>query len=304
MRMKLVMNPSARSGRGRGLWEEWLAGLRSAGCELETVITYRPGDGINAARETVGDCTVVAVGGDGTINEVLDGIMQSSNHALIMGVLYCGTSPDFCRFHQIPVAPRAALEALLRGRTNLVDVCRIRYQPDCGGEALTAHFGCGCNIGLGAAVAGFANRGRKWLGDRFGTGLGVMRAIAGSKPLRCTLCADNETLRLDAVNHLAVLKSPYIASGLKLDIALRPADGRIALVVISGLTRRGLCGLLPGFYSGKAAASPAVMLKTCRTVAVETDIAHSLEFDGDPRGGLPVSIDLLPRALKLTGGVI
>ena len=69
----------------------------------------------------------VAVGGDGTINEVLDGLAQSGDPRRKMGVLYSGTSPDFCRFHGIPTEPAAALACLIQGKARPVDVVRIAY---------------------------------------------------------------------------------------------------------------------------------------------------------------------------------
>ncbi len=302
MKMKLIMNPSARAGRGRRRWKPWLAALRAGGHELETVLTTAAGDARRAARTTTGTSTVVAVGGDGTINEVLDGILQSGNPDLTLGILYCGTSPDFCRFHNIPIRPREALETLTCGPAQRVDVCRIRFLPSQTDTPATAHFGCSCNIGLGSAVATFANRNRKWLGDSLGTGIGVLRAIAKSKPIPCKLVVDGEPIPIAAFNHIAVLKNPYIASGLKLDIDLQPTDGKLAVVGIHNTTPLGLCRILPGFYNGRATASPSVFMRTCRAVTLEAPQPQDIEFDGDPRGWLPIQIDVLPRALNLIGG--
>ncbi len=302
--MKLVMNPSARSGKGRKRWDPWLAALRKASIDLETVITTGAGDAREVARQTRGACTVVAVGGDGTINEVLDGILLSGNPELVMGVLYAGTSPDFCRFHNIPVDPQKALQTLLHGKIRAVDACRIQYLPSVDTTPVNAHFGCSCNIGLGATVAAFANRHRRWLGDTLGTGAGVMRAICTSKSVPCKLVLDNEILPITSFNHIAILKNPYIASGLKLDIDLQPTDGQLAVVAIHDSTPLGLCRIFPGFYTGRATASPAVFMRTGTSVRLEANTSQAVEFDGDPRGWLPIQIDLLPQALNLIcGGV-
>ena len=105
MRPLLIQNPGSRSGRGRSLWEPWTRGLLEAGVPFNTVVTKAPGHARRLAREKVGYDTVVAVGGDGTINEVMDGILTSRRPHRAMGVLYAGTSPDFCRFHGIPTRP-------------------------------------------------------------------------------------------------------------------------------------------------------------------------------------------------------
>jgi diacylglycerol kinase family enzyme len=112
---------------------------------------------------------------------------------------------------------------------------------------------------------------------------------------------EDDTLELSRVNHLVVLKNPFIASGLKLGVQLTPDDGRLCLVAITGRTPVGMLGLLPGFYSGNAIRAPGVVVRYCNRVSLEAPGPASLEFDGDPQGYLPVEIAILPAALRLLG---
>ena len=284
------------------MWDGWESGLRRAGVAFERAVTVGPGDALRISRESRDVDAVVAVGGDGTINEVLDGLAQSGDPRRRMGVLYSGTSPDFCRFHGIPTEPAAALACLVEGKARPIDVVRIAYAGADGGRRV-AHFGCSCNIGLGAAVARFANRWRKLLGDGLGTGLAVVRAIVRSAPVDLELDVDGERLALPRVNNLSTLKNPFLASGLRLNVDLRPDDGRLVLAAVHGKNPAGLCVLLPGFYSGRAAASDAVLMKPCSQVSVRASVPAEIEFDGDPRGFLPAEIRILPRALNLIGTI-
>ena len=300
MNLRLIMNPGSRSGKSRRLWDAWESGLRRAGVAFDRAITVSTGDAFRISRDSRDVDAVVAVGGDGTINEVLDGLVQSGCPRRRMGVLYSGTSPDFCRFHSIPTEPEAALARLVEGRARPVDVVRIAY-AEADGARRVAHFGCSCNVGLGAAVARFANRWRKALGDGLGTGLAVVRAIVRSVPVDLELDVDGERLSLPRVNNLSILKNPYLASGLRLNVDLRPDDGRLMLAAVHGKSPMGLCALLPGFYSGRAAASDAVLMKPCSRVNVRASGPVEIEFDGDPRGLLPAEMRILPRALDLIG---
>lgn len=300
MNVRLIMNPGSRSGRGRRLWDAWESGLRRSGVDFDRVVTTGMGEAFMASRDSRDVDTVVAVGGDGTINEVLDGLVQSGDLRRRMGVLYSGTSPDFCRFHSIPTEPRAALACLVAGMARPVDVVRVRY-ADGGGNRRMAHFGCSCNIGLGAAVARFANRWRRALGDGLGTGLAVVRAIVCTGPVDLELEVDGEKIALPCVNNLSVLKNPYLASGLRLNVGLRPDDGRLVLAAVHGRSRVGLCALLPGFYSGRAASSGTMLMKPCARVIVRSSVAADMEFDGDPHGFLPAEIEIMPRVLNLIG---
>ena len=301
MKALLVMNPGSRAGRGQRLWSMWERGLREASVAFECVTTSRLGDALEAARKATGYDTVVAVGGDGTINEVLDGVVQSGRDGVRMGVLYSGTSPDFCRFHGIPVAPEAAVRALVSGRTQRVDVGRIVYRTD-GGEEREAHFGCGCNTGLGASVARLANRWRRFVGDRLGTGAAAVASLLALEPVDLSVEIDGERHDLRNVNNVSVLKSPYIASGLKIEADLTPSDGRLVVVGLSGKGRFGLLRALPRFYTGSVASDSDVLVRPCRTVSIGAAGPCEVEFDGDPRGWLPVRVDVVPRALNLIGG--
>jgi len=300
MKIKLIMNPASRSGKGRSLWTIWKEKLSSNGIDFEAIVTSGPGDAFEICRTEQGNQTLVAVGGDGTINEVLDGIAQSGNPGLRMGVLYSGTSPDFCRFHGIPTDPEKAVCCLLSRSIKKIDIVQIDYVNEYGGSQ-TAFFACGCNIGLGAKVADFSNRWRKILGDRLGTGLGVVRAIVQAQPFNVCCDVDGIKKNIPQINNISILKNPHIASGLKLNINLKPDDGRLALVAIHGHSRRKLCKLLPGFYSGEVADSNAISIQACSRVCIRSNTSQKIEFDGDPRGFLPITATILPRSLNLVG---
>lgn len=300
MKYRLIMNPSSRSGRGRKLWQTWAAGLRAAGAEWECCPTESLEHARRLAGETADADAVVAVGGDGTINAVLDGVLQSGRADLPVGVLYSGTSPDFCRFHGIPVPAPLALGALLSGRRRAVDAARVTC-TGAGGASFCAHFGCGSNIGMGAAIARRANAARRFAGDAAGTGAAVVAALLLARPLDLSVTIDGEPLALNACNNLSILKSPYMASGLRLDTGQQPDDGRLCAVAVCGQGLVGLLGLLPGFYTGRAVRHPAVRVRACRRIEVRGPADAEVEFDGDPRGYLPVTVEILPRALTLLG---
>lgn len=292
--MRLIINPSSRSGRGRSRRSFWLRELERRKVPFAVSETGGPGEAVTLARDAA-EAVVVAVGGDGTINEVLDGVLQSPTPKT-MGVLYAGTSPDFCRFNNIPFRdPAAALDTLLRGRTSRIDAARIT----CAEGPATAHFGCGCNVGLGASVAAFANKSRRFLGDVPGTALGLLGAVFRHTRFAAHLTLDGASLDIADVNHILVLKNPHIASGLTLNLPLSPDDGTLTLLAVHGLSRPALLGLLPSFYTGNAALHPAVFARNCRSVTIDTNPRQTVEFDGDPRGHTPVAIELLPCALNL-----
>ena len=237
---------------------------------------------------------------DGTINEVLDGVVQSGRSDLRMGVLYSGTSPDFCKFHNIPTRPSDAVDALTGGGSRKVDVGRITYSEK-NGEKTTAHFGCGVNVSLGASVAATSNWLRRFTGDAIGTFTAVLYSVVMTRPADLEIVVDGSPLRLTRVNNLSVLKNPFIASGLRLDLDLRADDGNLILFAVHGMNRLSVLSVLPGFYSGKAVDREDVVITKCSQIGIRSFERTEIEFDGDPRGILPADIEVLPRSLDLIG---
>lgn len=298
MKALLILNPGSRAGRGQALWTFWEQGLRHAGVSCRTAMTECPEDALALARDAGDVDTVVAVGGDGTINRVLDGMVQAGRCGTRLGVLYRGTSPDFCRFHGIPTDPEGALATLLAGHTRAVDILRVRYH-DGSGQQRAAHVGCGLNVGLGAGIARLANRLRRFVGDRTGTGLAALWQVLTARAAELDIEIDGTALPLRRLTNLSVLKSPLLASGLRVAVDLLPADGRLAVLAVpaSGLPRR--CRRLAGFYSGAIATAPGILLRPGVRVSMRSSGPQELEFDGDPRGWLPAEVEVLPRAVHL-----
>ena len=244
--MNVIANPASRAKMGKRHWSFWQARLRACGIPFSWHESKSVEDCERLARES-STLPVVAVGGDGTINAVINGCMRSATSPA-MGVLYAGTSPDFCKFHAIPIDREKALDTLLAGRQRPVDLGMVEFTRH--GQATTRYFACGCNIGLGAAVAGFANVWRKFLGDTLGTGLGLIWAMFRHAPFASTLTVDGENYAFPHTNHIIVLKNPHVASSLWFDLDLEPDDGRMYVIVIHRHSLWGLFGLIRSLYSG------------------------------------------------------
>lgn len=300
MKALLIMNPGSRSGKAEKIWSFWKSGLKTKGINFDSVITENIGNAVSLSRNAEKYDTVIAAGGDGTINEILDGIIQSGRKNVRMGVLYSGTSPDFCQFHGIPTSPPAAVDALSDGRSEMVDVVEITYKG-IDGRKIVSHFGCSCNIGFGPGVARISNRIRKFTGDTLGTCLALLHTIATMKPVNLELLVDGSPLSLSGVNNLSILKNPYIASGLRLNLDLSADDGKLALFVVRKKSRLSILSVLPEFYSGKAVNRKDMFCRVCERVEIACNEEREIEFDGDPKGFLPVKIKILPKALNLIG---
>ncbi|MBI5546577.1 MAG: hypothetical protein HY901_22065 [Deltaproteobacteria bacterium] len=316
LKYRFIANPTARGGRGRRQWPEIRSMLEARQVSYEWRESEHAGHSVELAREAAGKGVevVVAVGGDGTINEVLGGVMSAPERAqgrgCALGIVYTGTSPDVCRFHRIPFSPtRAAVEVLLRDRRSKVDVGRVEYFESNDSSAgfasdrppVIGYFLCAVNLGVGAAVATGSNSGlRKVLGDGLGTFASIVAAVAAYRHADFDCRVDGAALRTARTLNLTIGKNPFIASGLKVLVPVEHDDGRLYLFAVNGFGMLGLLANLHRFYRGSFQEDPRNTLTYLSEFeCAYNEVAHMVEFDGDHRGYLPCRIKVLQRALDL-----
>ena len=201
-RFLVLVNPLSHGGRSVRI----LPRLRTLLPEGDIVALKNIEDASRLAREAKGYEAVVACGGDGTINAVAGGVLENSDTSLKFGVIYAGTSPDFCRVHGIPTDAEQAVAVLRNGAVREIPVLAANGAP----------FLCSMNLGMGAAVAESANRLRPKFGDFLGTLWAVLREVVRGR--RYDIKVNGE--EICNVAHALVTRMPRIAGGLK--IALPP----------------------------------------------------------------------------------
>ena len=276
-RFLVLANPSSHGGRSGRI----LPLLRELLSEGEFVVLKNIEEASRLAREATGYEAVVACGGDGTVNAVARGVLANRDNALKFGVLYTGTSPDFCREHGIPTDAEEAVAVLRAGEVREIPV-------------LTANgdsFFCSMNLGMGAMVAATANRLRPLLGDALGTLWSVLREVLHGR--RYDVQVNGE--KICNVAHAFVTRMPRIAGGLK--VALPPlADDEYALWFARDVSRFGCLRIVWNLYRG----NPCGELRVLRGKTTFASVNHvALEYDGDPHGALPVAVGFAPRRLRL-----
>jgi len=320
---------------GQRKWPRIFELLQASKIPFEFAMTKQAGDGtrLAAAAAKAGYDAIIAVGGDGTINEVISGIIlgddilegsqtdqiadlnstlshETSGQVLReflasqeprFGVIYTGTSPDFCAFHGLSINPDKIIPKILAGQTRQVDLCRITHRI--AGRELPVQrvFSCAANFGLGAAIARGSNSGlRKRWGDFMGTFLSVLQAIRSYEAPSFTVRLDGREEQFSRVHNLFVGKSPFIASGIKLQLDITHNDGRMFLVPLCGISKLRVLAMLPRVYTGSFCRD--FPPRFCRTIDIlNGGGADEVEYDGDPRGLLPAHIQIMPKALSLLG---
>jgi diacylglycerol kinase (ATP) len=309
MKCQLILNPKSDSGKAAGRFERIFALLQQAGVEYHCAFAQTYDSMREAsikANETAYDA-VVAVGGDGTINAVMNGFFNedgTSRSDKRMGVIYTGTSPDFCMSYGVPLDLAKAVDAISIGNTRNIRVGRIelRVSPE-SAATTTKYFSCCASIGIGAMVAGKANRSRKYLGDTGGTLVAILSSLATYRAREMRLNIPSGELIFPKVTNIFVGRTKYIASGLKVNNEIGDDDDRFYILCIHDLGLLRLPGLLKQLYTGNTTSSPVmeVMNSTGIKISSGKDIIP-VEFDGDPAGFTPCSIRAAHSPLRLIIG--
>ena len=138
----LILNPTAKSGHGKKNWDLIFNSLREEGLSFELGESQYSGHSVKLSTEAALSNKyeyIVAVGGDGTINEVLNGLREASNQSEKippLGILYTGTSPDICKYHQIPLNLLDAVKCLKKGNAVPIDIGEVDFTKE--GKEITS----------------------------------------------------------------------------------------------------------------------------------------------------------------------
>ncbi|MCB9495389.1 MAG: hypothetical protein H6686_00690 [Fibrobacteria bacterium] len=313
MKTWFIHNPGSGSGgtkgrRAKAMVEDWLDRHASQGHVFTTTRTLEDAERLAIEAHERGFDRVVAVGGDGTINGVLNsffGPRGELRSSAVLGVLYTGTSPDFCRSHGIPLDVGRALDAVVADPPSVVGIpvaeCDLRPSPDAT-FSVTRRFACCANIGIGPRLAARANAGarHRW-GDFLGTFLSLLDLLRVYEPMHLDMVQDGRAFRLDAVTNVFLGLTRHVASGLQVANDLDRHPGCLYKLAISGLRIRDIPRCLAILYGG-------LRFRNGRPMALEyfreLSVRHpggiaEVEFDGDPAGFLPVGIRMAEQRLPL-----
>lgn len=310
----LIANPRA----GRGAVQQALPRVQEAleqhGLTFRLVPTERPGHATEIARAAVreGARLVVALGGDGTIHEVVNGMMGDDgpvNPDAMLGILPSGTGCDTAKTFGIPTDPVAAVRHLAGDRTwGRLDVGRIRYRTFDGQDASRWFINI-AEAGIGAHVVAAAARMPAWLGGRVYR-LAALRGIATFKPQQARLAMNGRLSRrkvgtpVEPVEHagtvtmVVVANCQFFGGGLRVAPRAIPSDAMLDVLVGEG-SKWDAVRALQKMPSGLHVPSQTISEYLVDRLDLDGPEPLLLEADGEPLGTTPATFDLVPAAIPL-----
>lgn len=294
-RALVVVNPAAGGGRSQGAWPRIRDTLTRAGLDFDWVATDAPGAGVRLAREGVraGHQLVVAVGGDGTVNEVVNGVTDADGLPLATtGAVLTGRGRDACRNFGVPARWPDAAAALVSGRDATFDLGTVVWADGCRRYFLGAA-GAGFDAAVAARAASVGARGT--LPYLFA----VLATVHASRPMAATVAVDGTPMWQTPLTAAIVANARYFGGGMKIAPQADPADGVLDLVVLGALGRLEMLRWLPTIYSGRHLANPRVVTRRASAVVVQAPVPLPTQVDGEVGGTTPVTITVARRALRL-----
>jgi diacylglycerol kinase (ATP) len=263
----------------------------------DTLFSQKPGQLTELAAEAAGDGAklLVVVGGDGSVNEVANGIAGLPDVEL--AVIARGTGWDFVRTYDIPREVAAAVEVALNGRTREIDLGRAHFRRWDGSEAESI-FANIASAGMSGAIAQRANETTKALGGKVSYAWATFAVFARWKTSEVRVTVGDE-VRTGRMHDVVVANGRYFGGGMMMCPEAEPDDGLFDVLLIGDLTKRDLIVTLPKTYKGRHLPHPKAELLRGATVAVEAPEPLPIELDGEQPGTTPVRFDVVPKALRL-----
>ncbi len=288
----LIINPTA--GRGKAGRSEdairALLGERGAGWEWQH--TQKSGDAQRLAREAAeaGVQRVIAVGGDGTLHEVVNGVLGT---AAAVGLIPFGTGNDFARGVGLYGSLKRACAAVAGGVTRPMDVGVIEGEGTHGPK----HFLVLSGTGFDARTAQTVNAGIRSLSGPLAYVWGAVQTLRTFTPFALTLTLDDEAPRQLRCMFVSFANVETTGGGMKIAPGARPDDGCLDICLVGAVSKLTLLYQLTQVFSGSHVKHPAVSLLRARTIRVEADPPQPLLIDGEVCGTTPATVSLLPGAL-------
>ena len=291
-RLLIVMNPRSGTRCGLTVMEQVTPTFAAAGIELDVRVTEGPGHARSMMKsaDLSGFDGLCVAGGDGTVHEVTDGLMQRGDPISVpLGIIPAGTCNTLAQHLQFD-DPLEAARQIVAGETLPIDVVRVLLNDEV--------IYCLDIVGWGAVSDINATAERlRWLGpSRYG--VAALWQILRAKRRRATLSLDGQTID-DEFLFVIACNPKYTGSGMKLAPHAEIGDGKLDVIVVRRATRWQMLKLFSKVFDGSHLKLSCVEYHQVRSFALTSQTRDALDLDGEMKGHTPLSAEVLPSALRL-----
>ena len=307
----VVVNPTAAYGKTSMRWSAIQDALRAQGLAFTAALTERRGHAAELARQAAeqGFRLIVAVGGEGTLFEMANGLLGVTgavDPAIALGILPSGTGSDFARFVGIPRDPIAAVARLVGDKTITMDMgyleCR-RLAPagetaDADAPLVKRYFMNVAGLGFDGEVIERVERGTKAIGGTIPYLSNLFASLLAYRNKNFTITYDDRTLA-GRFNSVICANGAYFGGGMFIAPKSKVDDGLFDLVLLGDLTKPEIVVTLPRLYKGTHLSHPKVTLLHAKEVRVVNQERALVQADGELVGMGPAVFRIIPQALRV-----
>lgn len=302
--IQIIANPTARSGKAKTAALYVLQKLKEKyASSVNLTFTQNRNDATHITSKAINNGTqlIISVGGDGTINEVVNGFFINGkpiNPACELGIINCGTGGGLAHALHIPKSLDQQIELIFQSQSVDLDVGHITYL-DSSNNLCSRFFINECQLGIGSKVASLVDRKYKILGAQIAFGIVAAIQALLLKPQILEITFDNEPTENQNIIGFVVGNGSECGGGMKLTPDAKLNDGFLDVLLIREMNTVQRLRNFSKIYTGEHISSPYCSIRKCKKIAINSNIVASIEADGEILGKAPCKIEVLPAAIRV-----
>lgn len=303
-KVHIILNPTSAGGKTGQRGAKILSLIeREVGDCYTLHITRGKLDATLSAAEALeqGCDLIVAIGGDGTIQEVVNGFFTGDHRVQSpcrLAVINCGTGHGFAQSLGLPDTLESQVRLLGSGQPRSVDIGRVAFQ-DGRGESCYRYFVNECQLGIGASVVRRVQANHKRLGGSLGFGLGVLETVFQHENQWMRLALDGNEVIKGLLTGVVVANGAFTGGGMNLAPTACLDDGTLKVLLMHNLSLGQRLWTFPKIYSGTHLSSGFFSYHESRCLTVCSEEEVFVEADGELLGRTPCEIEVLPSAIEV-----
>lgn len=301
----VIVNPNAGRRKGEKDWLEIAALLNEAGIKFTNVFTEHPNHAVKLARKYIenGYRKIIVVGGDGTLNEVVNGVYTQKEYPpkeITLAMISVGTGNDWGRSFNIPMGYRDAIQVIKNFNTRLQDVGRVSYMSQ--NLPKQRHFINMAGLGFDAMVAKRTNKVKQQgKGGPFSYIISLFTSLVSYQSIKSRVIVDGQKTSADVFS-MSVAICRFNGGGMMQAPDAIPDDGLFDITIITRVSRFLVLRSIKKLYDGTFLSMPQVKTFRGAKVEIESDPALFLETDGESLGHTPMSFETIPLGITVVVG--
>jgi YegS/Rv2252/BmrU family lipid kinase len=300
-----IVNPNAGNGKGKKDWDKISSFLEKENISYSVQFTERKGHAIQITLEAIstGFRKIITVGGDGTLNEVVNGVFTSktcSSNEIYLSLIPVGTGNDWGRMFGIPLDYEKAVKIISEKKTLVHDIGLVSYYN--GSEKKERYFINIAGLGFESVVVRKTNFQKdKGHGGKLIYFYNLLTSLLLYKNTRSEIIIDGEKTEANVFS-INVGNGRYCGGGMRQTPNAIPYDGLLDVTIINGMGKFEIIRNLKILYDGTILSHPKINGYKCKNIKVSSDSIIYTEADGESLGHTPAEFSIIPSGINIVYG--